>query len=61
MIRLYERSKDLHHTLKNNPLRLLTEAMKDLSMNHDMFEKPPVAADGTNEEDVVNSTAHKLE
>lgn len=37
--RLYERSKELHHALKTNPLQYLEASMKDLDLNYTMFEK----------------------
>ena len=38
-MRLFERSKIIHHKLKKDGLRFLTEMMKELNQNYDMFEK----------------------
>ena len=37
--RLFERSKIIHHKLKKDGLFFLTEMMKELNQNYDMFEK----------------------
>lgn len=42
--RLYDRSKVIHHTLKKDGLRFLTEMMKELTQNYEMFEKRETVA-----------------
>ena len=37
--RLFERSKIIHHKLKKDGLFFLTDMMKELNQNYDMFEK----------------------
>lgn len=49
MNRMYERSKELHHLLKSNPLKFLITTMKDLETNYAMFEKPNTDENGHTE------------